>query len=362
MRKIRKKVLNSFCAAGLTRKEQDLFLYLCRYQNVQGNVAGVFYKDVCDQMEMTPQSFYTSLRKLQKSGMIHVESPEYRKLRNAVDWNIAVLNNDCSNYKIVLQDGGYLSLADGFYASPDFWALKAGAKAVAMQICTWCRSSKVGKYVIGSANFLKKFAEQLGVGIRTVRRYLESLKKLFVISRWKKNITFKVRPDLKAVIPGSDSDADLIRKQHVRTACCEYGIRIPDDTALKDAADLEKQYPVLGEMLQKKEMDKYQGNPFLWLLSRKEYNLREDGDGSQGKRILGPKYLHGIIIAKVNRYKETGSAPVPDTDPAPDTKLPDSPLISEEDGSILPQISLEEFAKQLFGDEEEELERFYDDQ
>lgn len=346
MRKLRKKVLDNFCSSSLTRKQQDLFLCLCRWQNAAGFVTGIYYKDVCNEMGMTPQTFYASLRKLESCGLIRIESQESRKQRKAVDWNVQIMNNDCTHYKEVLEMG-FVTLSEGMYSSPDFWKLTSGEKSIAMQLCRWCRSAKNGKFYIGSASFKKKFAEQLGVSGRTILRYLEGLKKIFKISRWKKNITISILPAIKAVIPGSDSDSDLIRKHHVRTACAEYGINIPDETALKDAADLEKQYPLLQTMMQEEGMEKYQMNPFMWLLSHKEYGLREDGGGFRGKRTLGPAFLHSIIIAKIEEYKKNQFIPaIPAPDPGA-VPVPDPAV--EDAGANMPRVSLGYFAREWLG-------------
>lgn len=58
MQKIKNCILDRMIAEKLQSKEVDFLLYVSRFQDEEGKVCGIYYKDVCAQMRMSHQEFY----------------------------------------------------------------------------------------------------------------------------------------------------------------------------------------------------------------------------------------------------------------------------------------------------------------
>ena len=56
----------------LTSKEIDFLLYISRFQDNNGRVDGVYYKEICQRMHMSNQGFYDVKRSLTEKGLIFI--------------------------------------------------------------------------------------------------------------------------------------------------------------------------------------------------------------------------------------------------------------------------------------------------
>ena len=173
MRKIRASVVERLEKAKLTNKELSIFLHLCQYQTETGTVSGIYYKDICAALKLSNQTFYSALYQLRDCGLINLWKT------NKIDWDIQIIGNDCSNIEEVKKEG-YLSVADGLFASEKFRKLKANEKVMAMRLLVYCRSGQ-RTYKEAKASFLDKMKKMLGCGLRAVKKYLTALKELFYI-------------------------------------------------------------------------------------------------------------------------------------------------------------------------------------
>lgn len=118
MRKIRASVLRKVEESRLTNKELTVFLHICQYQTDAGTVSGIYYKDICNALKISNQSFYSSLYRLRDCGLINLWKAD------KIDWDIQIIGNDCTDIESVKKEG-YLSVADGLFASEKFRKLKA---------------------------------------------------------------------------------------------------------------------------------------------------------------------------------------------------------------------------------------------
>lgn len=173
MRKIRASVLRKVEESRLTNKELTVFLHICQYQTDAGTVSGIYYKDICNALKISNQSFYSSLYRLRDCGLINLWKAD------KIDWDIQIIGNDCTDIESVKKEG-YLSVADGLFASEKFRKLKANEKVMAMRLLVYCRSGQ-RTYKEAKASFLDKMKKMLGCGLRAVKKYLTALKELFYI-------------------------------------------------------------------------------------------------------------------------------------------------------------------------------------
>ena len=154
MRKIRADVVKKLEGAKLTNSELSIFLHLCQYQTDIGTVSGIYYKDICAALDLSYQTFYSSLRKLRDCGLITLWKADH------IDWDIQIVGNDCTNIEEVKKEG-YLSVADGLFASKKFQKLKVNEKIMAMRLLIYCRSGQ-RTYKEAKENFRKKMTQLLG--------------------------------------------------------------------------------------------------------------------------------------------------------------------------------------------------------
>lgn len=72
----------------LKSTEFTLFLYLAKYQQLNGLVQGVHNQTVCQETGMCKQSFYNALRGLEKKNIISVTKA------SDIDYNVLIIGND----------------------------------------------------------------------------------------------------------------------------------------------------------------------------------------------------------------------------------------------------------------------------
>ena len=98
MRKIRASVLRKVEESRLTNKELTVFLHICQYQTEAGTVSGIYYKDICNALKISNQSFYSSLYRLRDCGLINLWKAD------KIDWDIQIIGNDCTDIEAVKKD------------------------------------------------------------------------------------------------------------------------------------------------------------------------------------------------------------------------------------------------------------------
>ena len=160
---------------NLTSTEMDLFLYIAKYQRLNGFVARVHNQNVCKATGMCKQSFYTAMRGLERKEIVKISRT------SDIDYDFLILGNDFTGddaFKAGCE--GYIDLSRSIFHKKQFKQLKAKEKWLLLYFlhCTHDNSSS---YRIGTGNFYKKFCTLLGVTKRMVRSYLHSLRAFFSV-------------------------------------------------------------------------------------------------------------------------------------------------------------------------------------
>lgn len=157
---------------NLTPTEMDFLLYIAKKQDLKGHVIGVHNQDVCRNTGMCKQSFYTSMRGLEKKGVITV------KKASDIDYDIVILDNDCS-YEGAFHEG-YIDLQRSVFHKKQFKQLKVREKWMLLYFLHITHEGS-GSYCIGSRTFYDKFAKLLGLTERVIRSYLHALRSFFSV-------------------------------------------------------------------------------------------------------------------------------------------------------------------------------------
>ena len=287
MRKIRASVLRKVEESRLTNKELTVFLHICQYQTDAGTVSGIYYKDICNALKISNQSFYSSLYRLRDCGLINLWKAD------KIDWDIQIIGNDCTDIESVKKEG-YLSVADGLFASEKFRKLKANEKVMAMRLLVYCRSGQ-RTYKEAKASFLDKMKKMLGCGLRAVKKYLTALKELFYIGIKDKMYLITIRRGVADRVWRAPTDTELELGHKVHAACNRNKIN-ESDAAKRDTAELAKQYRQ--DIAEMQKAGVLPEDIFGYLIGKAR-------DGLAGK--LNPKYIHKVLrneIANGKFYNE----------------------------------------------------------
>lgn len=220
---------------NLTSTEMDLFLYVAKYQRLNGFVAGVHNQDVCRATGMCKQSFYTAMRGLEHKGIVKISRT------SDIDYDLLILDNDFTG-KEAFKAGrckGYIDLSRSIFHKKQFKQLKAKEKWLLLYFlhCTHDNSSS---YRIGTGNFYKKFCAMLGVTKRMVRSYLHSLRAFFSVGIVKGiyYITYK-----RSVFNQKQGEQEKQEHEFFASALLRRNkIRKYNQEALAETAKLIKQY------------------------------------------------------------------------------------------------------------------------
>lgn len=258
--------------ANLTRSEMDLLLYIATKQDLSGFVPGVHNQDVVRNAGMCKQSFYTSMRGLEKKGLIRI----FRATN--FDYDITILDNDFS-YEGAFHEG-YVNLQRKVFHTKKFRSLKAREKFMLMYFLKITHENS-SSYRIGTRMFYDKFASVLRVTKRVVRYYLHALRDFFSVGI--KNgiyyITYK-HSVFQAVI---DTGTEAMEHENFIQVCCRRNkIRRASSKQIQDTARLIKQYR------KEAERQRYSIYEVLKLAIRQAAQEKE----RPKDRILNPKYIH----------------------------------------------------------------------
>lgn len=258
--------------ANLTRSEMDLLLYIATKQDLSGFVPGVHNQDVVRTTGMCKQSFYTSMRGLEKKGLIRI----FRATN--FDYDITILDNDFS-YEGAFHEG-YVNLQRKVFHTKKFRSLKAREKFMLMYFLKITHENS-SSYRIGTQMFYNKFAATLRVTKRVVRYYLHALRDFFSVGI--KNgiyyITYRHSVFQSVIDVGTEA---MEHENFIQVCCRRNRIRRASSKQIQDTARLIKQYR------KEAERQRYSIYEVLKLAIRQAAQEKE----RPKDRILNPKYIH----------------------------------------------------------------------
>lgn len=234
MQKLKNCILDRMISEKLHSKEIDFLLYVSRFQDKNGKVCGIHYRDVSEQMHMSFQEFYNVKESLKKKGFIRCEKS------NWTDHDITIIGN---REEECLREG-YINTNHNIFYTKEFYQLKAGAKLLAMHLMKVSYAGK-GYFKIGRAKFYDKaegYTRKFGVTARVLRGYLMSLKGLF-FSVSVKGGNYYIEP-LKCIYRKlhEKSEQKRYEEHHVESIIRRAKIKEADADAKRDVGTLFHQY------------------------------------------------------------------------------------------------------------------------
>ena len=232
--KLKNSYIDKMISAKTSSKEIDFILHIAKYQSEAGIVYSVYYKSICDAINISNQKFYDILSSLMSKDLI-----ECRKV-NKIDYCITLKGNDFRDKDF---SKGYLNVALQRFNKPEFTSLKAGAKLLYlyMQRFTEGRHMKL-------ARFYDEFCELFHCVKKTLQEYLRALNEhFFVISKRKRNKSYNYELCMKngknLYLNMTDkmnlgSENDFYKKNIRQMICNNYGKYLPETDAVKKNDDI----------------------------------------------------------------------------------------------------------------------------
>lgn len=282
MQKLKNSIVDKMIAARLTSNEIDFLIYVSRFQNDDGRVSGIHYKEVCEAMNMSYQGFYDVKNSLEEKGFISSEKS------NRIDHDITILNNGFRSEDDVKE--GYINTNHNMFYREDFFALKAGAKLLAMHMMKVTFAGK-GSFDIGVDTFYDEktgFPKRFGVSKRVMRNYLMQLKAFFSIGI--KDKKYFITP--KRIVyrtARQASEVDNYRNHNVEVICRRNRIK---DAGAKEKHDINELMRMYKKEALAAHMDVMELVRKAVERSLEVLNINEERIVN---RVLKPKLVHKIM-------------------------------------------------------------------
>lgn len=279
MRKMKLDIFNRLSQCKLSRIDFALLIHLSLYQDDQGYISGIYYKEVCEALECSYQAFYDSIHKIERLKLIKINK------WNRYDMDAIILGNSFEEeYR-----EGYMNMSYPIYRSKEFYRMRAGAQLLAMMVMQFCDTNN-RSYQIGVKKFYKKYVEKLQVERRVIRGYLEELKAFFSVGE--KDGKIFITP-LKRALYASDHGTDqaVLNGHKVKTECRRNRIKQVSSKEVKDTAELFVQYK--RQIKEYNETHDYNPITPTRIIQRSlEVMNTTVKKMSQWKRELRPKLIH----------------------------------------------------------------------
>lgn len=163
MYKLKNTYINRMIALQLSSKEIDFILYIANFQNENGIVSSVYYKDVCAAINISIQKFYDIIAVLTGKMLISTEKI------NRADICVKLLGNEFMNHDF---SDGYLNVSALDFQNKKFRELKAGSKLLYLYMQRFSQ----GKHMLVQ-RFYDSFSQLFYKTKKSIQIYLSELKK-----------------------------------------------------------------------------------------------------------------------------------------------------------------------------------------
>jgi len=173
MYKLKNSYIDKMIENQLSSKEIDFILYIAKFQDTTGTIHSVYYKNICEKVDISTQKFYDILNSLQSKGLISYEK-KYR-----TDINVTLIGNGWDANEEIKS---YLNVASKDFTNKSFRELKAGAKLIYLYMQ---RFTTKGQHMF-VAEFYDKYRDLFHVTKKSIQIYIHELKERFLLHVSKK--------------------------------------------------------------------------------------------------------------------------------------------------------------------------------
>lgn len=166
MFKLKYKMIKKMAYHKISSKEIDFILFLTKSLDELGQAKDIHYKEVCNELNISPQTFYNIVDKLNDIGIVKTKYLNKSTWDFVFDDNIFLTKND-------LKDS-YLNTNRDFLFSNDFKNLKANEKLLVLLLMIYTANNSF-------AIFFNNLKSWFNVSDSVMLSYIESLKVFFYI-------------------------------------------------------------------------------------------------------------------------------------------------------------------------------------
>lgn len=287
MQKLSSELVKRILGAGLTQSELANLLQISRIQDSSGRVIGLSYKYTTGILAKCNQTFYNSLEGLKNKKFIETSKD------NRLDIDVKILNNDFSNNDF---SKGYINLQMKIFNDRDFYKLSSNEMAMALDLLRKRYNADTSKQGIPAKDLIEEYKKIFHVTERTVRRYLQHLRRYFYINCSKHKYFFKLKEMWNIdKSPRKTAEEEKYRSHIAQVACKRAKVANPSISMLKDLKTLIKQYRVTAEE-QGKDISRLIINAVTESIKR--YN--ELIPKPKWKYVVSLPYVHSILRESLN--------------------------------------------------------------
>ena len=281
MYKLKNSYIDQMIKNRTTSKEIDFLLYISMFQDEHGKVNSVYYKDVCESLNVSIQTFYDVISSLQKKGLVVF----YKE--NSADVTVTLVNNDFSDGDFSC---GYLKVASKKFQDKRFMNLKGGSKLLYL----YMQRFTSGRHMLVS-EFYKHFCEFMGVTAKSIQRYLLELKNaaLLFTSR-KRNKAYHYEMNLRnsSVLDLFEPDIMAESTAFTENICaliqCNFKKYLPDND--------RKRGILLHNLASLSEQQRFRGmDPIRYLIDTISLSLRIQKKEKRKNIILSAPYVNKLM-------------------------------------------------------------------
>lgn len=287
MQKLKYAVLANMIEKNCTSAEVDFIVYLTRFQNDYGKVKGVYYKEICNELGISHQTFYDLKKTLGEKGILRAGKKSY------FDWDIEIVGNQFPNQESYSE--GYINMNHDIFYNKDFFSMKAGEKLLAMHFLKISFSGR-GSYNIGVEKFYVEYAKLFNVTKRVIQNYMTTLKRFFSIGV--KERQYWITPLAKVYrsigAAHQRTDDSNYNKQLGKAICRRQKIKFNKDT-LTDTMNLLKQY----RKDFKDRMDELEELLVQAIKKSIEKANEKIKNPRKWERVLQPKLVHKFLSSEL---------------------------------------------------------------
>lgn len=283
MQKLSYAVLQKLIKKNVTSAEIDVLLYVSRFQNDKGTAEGMYYKAICQDLDIAYQTFYDAKESLVKKGIISVQKNHY------LDHDITILDNDFTDSETYKK--GYINTNHELFACVQFRMMKAGAKLLAMDLMKNNLASD-RSYHKDTQKFMKDNIERFHICKRTLQQYLKELRLLFHIGVKDKKYWITIRAFAKK--RQAKNETTRYRENSIDVAIRRS--RIPKQKVRReDVKELKKLLSQYHSLI--KESERFSGENFSFAsIVERSMEVLNPGIGkNKWKRRLKPTLIHRLL-------------------------------------------------------------------
>lgn len=310
MHKLSNSIIDKMISEQLNKREVHFLLFLSFYQDDDGSVYGVYYKDICEKTGMSYQEFYNVKKSLIDKHFISCTKNHFS------DYDITILDNSF----LTKDDNkkGYVNTNQPIFHLKEFYQMKAGSMLLAIKLLRSI-SAGHGFFNIGLNKFYSDYSALFHVEKRVLRSYVKEIKQFFDVELHNGKYLFEP----KLCITGKStkkSSAESLRLQHTRIVLRRNNIKHFSSDEFDEIVTFFRQY---GQTAKDRGLNIYR------IIDAAIKDSLIELQCKPGRQFLHLPFIHKLIrqqifrdysVKKENMVSEPGNT----STPIPDILMPDA--------------------------------------